>query len=544
MARDLVRAYLAGEVPALHPDDEPGAPPFAPAALSRAVARARRPLAPAVHAVLVAQNARLAPSPARDAHLELLRRGAAAVVTGQQVGLFLGPLYTLYKAASAVVLARALSERTGAPVVPVFWLQTEDHDLPEIASVAVPGRAGVTTLAVPVDAANRIAVEDCRLPGEVAGALDALEAALGDGRPLTAHAAEHVARLRRHYRPGAGWAQAFAGVLAELFAPEGLVMIDPREPTLAAAVAGVHARALAEAEPIAAALIANDAELARAGFTTAVHVRPGAPLSFYHPDGAHGPRVRLEPAGAPGAGGDGAFAECGGGPIHSRAALAAALAGDAMRFSTSALLRPIVQDTLLPTAAYVGGPAEVAYFAQLPPLYRAFDRAMPLVVPRCRFRIVDERARRLLDRLGLGVADAERPELELLARLRRPGCSGAEVSDRLLAPFVAAHDELTRRLADAGPDLARALARTRGTVERAISRLAGRVERAASYGDAALVDAVRRLRALLHPDAPQERKLGLAGFTPRASDRAIVERVLAAIDPSDLKQWPTLRELT
>lgn len=541
MSRDLLRAYLRGEVRALQPDDEPGAPPLAPAALARAVARARRPVAPAVHRVLVAQNARLAHSPARDAHLEALRRGAAAVVTGQQVGLFLGPLYTLYKAASAVVLARALAERTGGPVVPVFWLQTEDHDLPEIASVGVPGRAGVTTLAVPIDPANRIAIAHCRLPAEIAGCLDALAEALSDGGAMTAHAAEHLARLRRHYRPGAGWAEAFAGVLGELFAPEGLVVIDPREPVLARVVAPVHARALADAGPIAAALLASDAELARAGFATAVHVRAGAPLSFFHPDGAHGPRVRLEPAGR---GDADALVECGGSAVHGRGELAAALAGDPLRFSTSALLRPIVQDTLLPTAAYVGGPGEVAYFAQLPPLYRAFDRALPLVVPRARFRIVDERARRLLDRLGLAVADAERPEAELLARLRRPGLGGADVSDRLLAPFTRAHGELSEALAPAGPDLARALARTRGSVERAIGKLAARVERAALYRDAALVDAVRRLRALLAPGgAPQERALGLAGFAARAGDRAIVERVLAAIDPSDVAQWSTLREL-
>jgi bacillithiol biosynthesis cysteine-adding enzyme BshC len=538
VTRDLVRAYLQGEVRALHPEDEPGAAPFAPSALARAVARARRPIAPEVHTVLAAQNARLAPSPARDAHLEALRRGAAAVVTGQQVGLFLGPLYTLYKAASAVVLARALSERTQTPVVPVFWLQTEDHDLPEIASVAVPSRASVAILSVPVDAGNRIPIAHCRLPGEIAGCLDALEVAMCDGRPTNDHAAEHVARLRRHYRPGAAWADAFAGVLGELFAPEGLLVIDPREPTLAAAVAGVHARALADAEPIAAALIAQAAELERAGFAPPVHVRPGAPLSFFHPGGPRGPRFRLDPA--PGGG----FAEVGGAAIHSRAALAAELAADPLRFSTSALLRPIVQDALLPTAAYIGGPAEVAYFAQLPPLYRAFDRALPLVVPRARFRIVDERARRLLDRLGVTVADVEHSEAELLGRLHRPGCGGAEVSDRLLAPFAAAHDELARTLADAGPDIARALARTRGSVERAIGKLAGKVERAALYHDTALVDAVRRLRALLVPDgAPQERKLGLAGLTPRASDRAIVERVLAAIDPSDLARWPTLQEL-
>lgn len=552
MTRDIMRAYLRGEVRVLQPDDEPGAPPLSPAALARAVSRARRPLAPDVHRVMVAQNARLAPSPARDAHLEALRRGAAAVVTGQQVGLFLGPLYTLYKAASAVVLARALAERTGQPVVPVFWLQTEDHDLPEIAGIAVPCRAEVRTLAVPIDAASRIAIAHCRLPAEIAGCLDALEDALGEGRALTAPAAEHVARLRRHYRPGAGWAEAFAGVLGELFAPEGLVVIDPREPALAAAVAPVHARALAEAGPIAAALIAHNAALVQDGFATAVHVRAGAPLAFFHPGGAEGPRVRLEPA----AGGDG-FAEVGGGAVHSTAELAAALAADPMRFSTSALLRPIVQDTLLPTAAYVGGPAEVGYFAQLPPIYRAFDQPLPLVVPRARFRIADERARRLLDRLGLVVADAERPEAELLGRLRGPARGGdgpeggddpCDVSARLLAPFTAAHGALAAAMAGSGlgsePGIDRALARTRASVERAITRLAGKVERAALYRDAARVDAVRRLRALLVPGgAPQERTLGLAGLAARASDRAIVARVLAAIDPSDVTRWPTLQEL-
>ncbi len=552
MSRDLVRAYLRGEVRALQPDDEPGAPPLSAAALARAVARARRPLAPEVHRALVAQNARLAASPARDAHLEALGRGAAAVVTGQQVGLFLGPLYTLYKAASAVVLARALTERTGTPVVPVFWLQTEDHDLAEIASVAVPGGPRVATLAVPVDAANRIAIAHCRLPAEIDGCLDALTEAIAEGqggRPPGPHAAEHLARLRRHYRSGAPWAEAFAGVLGELFAPEGLVLIDPRAPALAQAVAPVHARALAEAAPIAEALIANDAELVRAGFATPVHVRPGAPLSFFHPEGPHGPRVRLEPA----AGDGDRFVECGRTAVHGRAELAAALAADPLRFSTSALLRPIAQDALLPTAAYVGGPGEVAYFAQLPPLYRAFDRPLPPIVPRARFRIVDERARRLLDRLGLSADDAARPEAELLAQLRRadlpgqPGgvaATGAEVNTRLLAPFARAHGELAAQLEGAGRDLERALVRTRGSVERAIGKLAGRVERAALYRDTVRVDAVRRLRALLAPDGtPQERTHGLAGFAARAGDRAIVERVVAAIDPADPAQWFALREL-
>ena len=507
---------------------EPGAWPCDAAVRARAVARTSRPLAPEVLRVLVAQNAGLAPSPAREAHLAALGRGAAAVVTGQQVGLFLGPLYTIYKAASAVVLARVLSAEAGTPVVPVFWLQTEDHDLPEIATCGVPGPVRCEMIAAPIEADNRVSIAHRTLPAEIAGCLERLGDALGEG-PL---AQAHLARLARHYRAGAPWAAAFAGVLAELFAPEGLVVIDPREPTLAALAAPIHARALDDAEPIAAAMIARAGELARAGRPIPIHVRPGAPLSFFHPDGALGPRVRLEPAG------DG-FAEVGGGARHTRGELRAALRDDPRRFSTSALLRPIVQDTLLPTVAYVGGPSEVAYFAQLAPLYRAFGLAMPFAVPRARFRIVDARTGKRLARLGLTARDVECSEQDVLSRLRPPD-EGPEVAHRLLDPFVAAHGALAAKLGG-HPELARALARTRGSVERAVAKLARKVERTQLYADAERVDAVRRLRAVLAPDgAPQERVLGLAGLAARLGDREVIERVLAAIDPFDA----TLQELT
>jgi len=406
-------------------------------------------------------------------------------------------------------------------VVPMFWLQTEDHDLAEIASCGVPGATSCELITAPVDAGSRISIAHCSLPGEVAECLDRLHDTLGDG-PL---AQGHLERLRRHYRPGAAWAAAFAGVLAELFAPEGLVMIDPREPVLAGVVAPVHARALEAAAPIAAAMIARCGELVQAGAAVPVLVRPGAPLSFFHPDGALGPRVRLEPAG------DG-FAEVGGGRRHERASLLAALDADPRRFSTSALLRPIVQDTLLPTVAYVGGPSELAYFAQLAPLYRAFDRVPPFAVPRARFRVTDARTHKLLARLGLSPRDAECAEAALLARLRPPGPDAGEISGRLLDPFAAGHAALATVLGDAGPEVARALARTRGSVERAVGKLATKIERVRLYADAERVDAVRRLRALLAPGgAPQERVLGLPGLAARVGDRHLIERVLAAIDP-------------
>lgn len=519
VAVSLFDAYLRGEAAAFY------AGHFADAGdRRRAVARAARPLAPAVAEALAAQNARVAPSAARDAHLAALRAGAAAVVTGQQVGLFLGPLFTVYKAASAIRVARALQEETGAPVVPIFWLQTEDHDLPEIAACHVPRAHGPgLALTLAADAANRHSIAHRLLPDDLTAALAALGVELGH----LPHAPAHLQRLARHYRPGRTWGDAFAGVLAELFAPEGLLLLDPRDPALAAAGAPLHRRALLESAPLAAALATRDQALADAGFAPPVHVRPGAPLAFFHPDGGDGPRYRLEPAG------DG-FALVGRNQRVTPAALLAALDAEPLRFSSSALLRPLVQDALLPTAAYVGGPGEVAYFAQLAPLYDALGIAMPLIVPRARLSVVEPAGARLLDRLGMSAADAHRPEDELLAAVRRGDGPADDLAARLLAPFDAALEAARGEIEPLGEGARAALGKTRQTVESAVQRLAAKVAQARNHADAELVEAVRRLQRQLFPGGvPQERVYGLPWFAARHGERPFLERVLDAAAPFD-----------
>ena len=242
-ASSVSEAYAAGQAGAFfdgHFGDE------------KAWERARqvaRPLVPALATALETQNARYENSPARDAHLSALRNGAAAVVTGQQTGLFLGPLYTVYKAASTIRLARSLADRWGSPVVPVFWLQTEDHDVAEIAVYHV-ARAHDEPLTLRLDMPrDPISVAHRVLPASVTDVLAQLAGAVS----RLPHGEEHVACLERHYQAGAGWGQAFAGVLATLFAEDGLVLVDPRDPALAALASPVHRRALIDAQPIARA---------------------------------------------------------------------------------------------------------------------------------------------------------------------------------------------------------------------------------------------------------------------------------------------------
>lgn len=499
----------------------------------RAVLRAARSLDPVVADVLVRQNARYVASPTRDAHIEALGQGAAAVVTGQQVGLFLGPLYTLYKAASAIQVAKSLSELTGKPVVPVFWLQSEDHDLPEIARSVVPRvHGGALDLSLPASPEDRVSVTHRTLPNELEQLLESLQ----DELSTLANGPEHLELIRRHYRVGATWVDAFAGVLAELFSDEGLVLINPRDPQLAPLAASVHRRAIKDAPELSRVLSERVSKLESAGFSASVYVRPDAPLSFFHPDGPAGPRYRLEAT-------EGGYREIGGGGHHTRADLLKTLEDEPLLFSTSALLRPILQDTLLPTAAYVGGPGEIAYFAQLAPLYEAFGLPMPLVVPRARLRIIEPRSRRLLERLQVSPDDTARSEDDLLARCTDDGAtlpSSEEISARLLGSFERAFRDIESELRPDLPTLGRPLDKTRATVEFAVSKLATNYAKTRLRQDAGRTSDVRRLQALLHPEnGPQERCHGFSYYAAKWGDRALVEAVLDAVVPFD----PALKDL-
>jgi bacillithiol biosynthesis cysteine-adding enzyme BshC len=524
----IYESYCAGAGTAFFPDH------FADGeARARAVARAVRPLDAVVADAIERQNTRFAPSAVLDGNLARLRAGAAAVVTGQQVGLFLGPLYNVYKAASAIRLARHLEHETGTPVVPVFWLQTEDHDLPEIASCRLPGAAGTPRcLALLSSPTARVSLAHLRLPAEVEGCLRGLRDEIG----TLPHAGEHLERLQRHYRPGASWADAFAGVLAELFAPDGLVIVDPRTPELASAAAAVHRVAIERAESIAGALSARSREMAAAGFDAGVHVREGALLSFFHPTGAEGARYRLVPTA-------GGWQEVGGERTHETGALLDELALHPLSFSTSALLRPIVQDVLLPTAAYVGGAGEIAYFAQLAPLYDEYDLAMPMIVPRAGFRVVEDKTRRLLRRLGVDARGAARSEGELLAATEAAVTVTADAQRlraRLGAAFTDSVERVRGELEAAGPGMSRAVGKALASAEHVVERLVGKYETARLQHRHDLVQAVRQVKMLLYPDGvPQERFYGVSYFAARYGERALLERVFDAIEPFD----PTPRDL-
>jgi bacillithiol biosynthesis cysteine-adding enzyme BshC len=483
------------------------------------VARRRPPIAPGVHAALVAQNRLHGPSARRDASLDAIAGGAAVVVTGQQLGVALGPLYTLWKAASAVRIARALTD-AGTPAVPLFWLHSEDHDWDEIRTLRWPFEGEIREASLPPRPAERArsSIAHERVGAAIEPLIDAIRRDVGgstEGRAL-------VDRLAAHYRPEATHVEAFGGWLAELFEPYGLVTFHPRDAAIAPIAAAVHRRVIEGHALIAPRLAERTREIEEAGGRAPIPIRSDCALSFFHPEGPEGARYRLVPRGE-------SFALSGAPDELSRSALLAHIERDPLVLSTSALLRPVVQDALLPTAAYVGGPSEVAYAAQLAPIYAHVGIEMAPFVRRASFVAIGPRERSDLEALGLSREELCEDEAELVQRLGR-----GPLGDRIDAIARTAREALADLRADLealDPGLRKSGRKSEAQIDDTLAKLRARVERASAARRPDRIAALRRARAVLRPGGePQERVHGVPAIAAHGVARLLEEAIARAAE--------------
>jgi bacillithiol biosynthesis cysteine-adding enzyme BshC len=346
-----------------------------------------------VSAILERQNKSWRASPATIANLERLRKGAAAVVTGQQVGLFGGPMFAVYKAMTAVRLAEEATQ-AGWDAVPVFWLATYDHDLAEVNHVSIPGPEGaLQTLTTTSHDVPGAPISSVRLGDEIQPVLESAAALLGDS--------EATRLLRECYRPGECMGTAFARLYAQLFAQWGVIVLDASDPELHQVAAPIYQQAIERADELKDALLARGRELERAGYHQQVKVTDTSVLVFTLQNGVRTAIHRRQ---------NGEVVEYvighgAGAESISQADLVARIHSDPGRFSPNVLLRPVVQDYLLPTLVYTGGAAEAAYFSQTGAVYeRLLGRVTPLV-PRFSATLVEPKVQRLLERHNLTVRE-------------------------------------------------------------------------------------------------------------------------------------------
>jgi bacillithiol biosynthesis cysteine-adding enzyme BshC len=449
---------------------------------------------------LRAQNEAFGLGEATAENLASLEKGAVAVVSGQQVGLFSGPAYAIYKALTAVQVAEELS-KAGVRAVPVFWMATEDHDLEEVRHSTwfhggklerfelpnVPGAGkpvGQIPLGPQVEEMARVA----------AGLLS------NEGSELLA------TFLNQSYRAEETYGSSFGKLFARLFAEQGLILLDPLDARLHRVAAPMYRRALEERDALTEKLLLRAKELERAGFAAQVKVTSRSTLLFRM---CKGVRQSIGMSNGKFQSGDSSW---------TREELFRMVEAEPECFSPNALLRPVVQDYLLPTAACVAGPTEIAYFAQAEVIYRHLLGRMPVILPRAAFTLLDVKAEKLLQRYHLKVEDVWAGSQEL--RRKMEVSSVPKMLGKNFAKTVRQTErmlgQLKKQIARLDPTLAGAVGTAQRKIAFQLDKLKRKTGKAADEKAGLIASHESFLESLLYPHkALQSRELCLLPFLAR-----------------------------
>jgi bacillithiol synthase len=412
-----------------------------------------------VAGILQDQNQRFGSGASTERNLKLLAEGAVAVVSGQQVGLFGGPAYAFYKALTAIQAAADLV-RKGLPAVPVFWMATEDHDVDEVRQVAWFHDGELEAFVLPKPVEDAVPVGRIRLGPEIDELVRRAQPLLGQTYGDLLHAT---------YVPEATYGSAFAGMFARIFEDSGLILLDPLDERLHRVAAPILLDALTRRDELNELLLKREKELDHAGYEAQVKVTSRSTLLF-----------SLE-------GGKRQVIAATNGEFSSAASTAPRenwlrrIEECPEKFSPNALLRPVVQDFLLPTVAYFGGPNEIAYYAQSRVVYEKLLGRMPVLFPRADFTLVDPKAARILKKYHLDVED-----VWCSPQVLRDRMYNSAVPKKLAREFDSSLHHIGKSLKKLNKAVAKVDPTIQGSVARAEKRIGYQIEKLRHKTGAAL----------------------------------------------------------
>ena len=428
-----------------------------------------------------------------------------AVVTGQQVGLFTGPSYTIYKALTAIKLAQEYSNQ-GLEAVPIFWMATDDHDLDEVCQTKlITPESCVEKFRYPANRENfQQSVGNIQFEKSITSTLKNFLETL----PNSDFKSNLVKKLNEAYFPGISFSVAFAKIFNFLFSDYGLILLDPQDPILKQKSKSVFAKVVKEWSTLNHLLENCDQELDKAGYSSQVPVTTETSFLFIEDEGKRRGLISTSKG----------FQLKGTNKTLSFDVLTNLIETAPERISPNVLLRPIVQDSILPTLAYVAGPSEVAYFAQVLPIYQTMNLEMPMIVPRTSFTIIENRSEKILNRYQLQFADLFKGNKSVLSSLLE-----SSVNQSISLRF----DELTTNIAKqlgkmeevlkiVDPTLIGALGTTQKKVQYQIESLRTKFLKAESGKQRIVTRQIENIFTLLYPlNNLQEREINIFYFLSR-----------------------------
>ena len=455
-------------------------------------------------------------------NIELLRDSdCVAVVSGQQAGLFTGPLYTIYKALSAVKLAGCLKQR-GTKAVPVFWIAAEDHDFEEVAKVEVIGR---DCQLKHVDVSSDLHQEGQPVGGVILNdSIDEVVNQLFELLPNSEFASDMKDLVKDSWRPGRGYVESFATMMTTLLDKYGLIFLDPLDSELKKLAAPLYSKAAEKASEIASAIEIRSRDLEAAGYHAQVLATANSfPLFLHDKAGRRHAVLRLD---------NGSYKAKELDEEYSAPALAELALKSPERFSPNVTLRAVVQDYLLPTIAYYGGSAEIAYFAQTAEVYRVLERPATPILPRSSLTMIERHTGRVLERYGLKLPDffegidsvIKRVVEEHLSAGTAKGFDAAEenINNEL--------DRLRAELETVDPTLAGALDTGRKKIQYQLDGLRTRFVKAQMTRDEAAHRQLQRAFDQLYPNKElQERHINITSLLARHG-KYVIEWIYNAIN--------------
>ena len=447
---------------------------------------------------------------------------ACAVVTGQQVGLFSGPLYTIYKALTAVKLAEDLNRRGFGRFVPVFWLASDDHDLAEIDHVVLPDKdSRLMTVRCQMPAGEaKIPASNAILPPEISECLRQIQDLTRDSE----FKAGVIRQLAEAYRPGRSMVEAFALWMTRLFASSGLIFMDAADPRLKALGKEVFYREIAEDSPSTEAARAASEKLRLAGYDEQIHLHDRILNIFYVERGRR--TIQRSPTGYEVKDPPQAF---------GKDELLALAEEKPYLFSPNVLLRPLYQDALLPTVAYIGGPGEIAYFAQMKGVYDKFRMPMPVVYPRKTVTIIEKRIDHVLKKFDLRIPDIWTKGEQLIPEMAKAALpEPVEAALRLaLSHLDQDVESLTREIISLEPALKNSVGLAQGKIRRQWDFLEKKILQAAEKRNEITVQQLRRAVDNLYPNRNLQERLFNIVFYLIKYGPAFMDRLDQAVEIDD-----------